>query len=143
MLTPVNRDHYLGTILDGKYEVQEVIGGGGMGLVYKARHLTIDRIVAIKMLHQHLTNSTEALKRFQLEAQALSCLSSPNILTIFEFGLTLEGQPFMVMDYLEGKSLSDLLTEEGPLPVKRALDIFTQICAGLGHAHQKEFSTVI
>ncbi len=65
------------------------------------------------MLHQHLTKSQEALKPFQLEAQALSCLSSPNILTIFEFGVSLEGQPFMVMDYLEGRSLSDILTAEG------------------------------
>jgi len=120
-----------------RYEILEVIGGGGMGLVYKARHRLMNRIVAIKMLHKHMVSSADALKRFQVEAQAASCLSLPNILTIYDFGLTDEGQPYMVMDYLEGASLGDIIEEEGHLPAPRALNIFTQVCAGLSHAHQK------
>lgn len=137
ILTPLMQDRYVGTVLAGRYEVMEVIGGGGMGLVYKARHTMMNRIVAIKMLHSHLTTSPDTLKRFQLEAQAASCLSLPNILTIYDFGVTDEGQPYMVMDYLEGTSLADILEADGHLPVSRSLGIFVQACAGLAHAHQK------
>lgn len=137
ILTPLNDDKLVGTILADRYEVLEVIGGGGMGLVYKARHRLMNRIVAIKTLHRHLISSAETLKRFQLEAQAASCLSLPNILTIYDFGITNEGQPYMVMDYLEGISLSDILEKEGHLSCERFLNIFSQACAGLAHAHQK------
>jgi len=137
ILTPLMHDRHLGTVLAGRYEILEVIGGGGMGLVYKARHTMMNRIVAIKMLHSHLTSSAEALGRFKLEAQAASCLSLPNILQIFDFGVSDEGQPYMVMDYLEGTSLADVLEAEGRLPVLRAVNIFVQACAGLAHAHQK------
>ncbi|HEY9715809.1 MAG TPA: serine/threonine-protein kinase, partial [Chroococcales cyanobacterium] len=137
ILTPLNEEKLVGTVLADRYEVLEVIGGGGMGLVYKARHRLMNRVVAIKTLHRHLISSAETLKRFQLEAQAASCLSLPNILTIYDFGLTGEGQPYMVMDYLEGTSLSDVLDKDGHLPVDRFLGIFSQACAGLAHAHQK------
>jgi serine/threonine-protein kinase len=137
ILTPFGGDDLVGTVLMDRYEILEVIGGGGMGLVYKARHRLMNRIVAIKMLHKHMVSSADALKRFQVEAQAASCLSLPNILTIYDFGLTDEGQPYMVMDYLEGSSLGDIIEEEGHLAAARALNIFTQVCAGLSHAHQK------
>jgi eukaryotic-like serine/threonine-protein kinase len=130
-------DQLVGSVLADRYEIMEVIGGGGMGLVYKARHRLMNRIVAIKMLHKHMISSKDTLKRFQLEAQAASCLSLPNILTVYDFGLTNEGQPYMVMDYLEGTSLSDLLEAEHHLAPDRAVNIFIQACAGLAHAHQK------
>ncbi len=130
-------DQLVGTTLADRYEIMEVIGGGGMGLVYKARHKLMNRIVAIKMLHKHMISSKDTLKRFQLEAQAASCLSLPNILTVYDFGLTNEGQPYMVMDYLEGTSLADVLEEEHHLLPERAVNIFIQACAGLAHAHQK------
>jgi eukaryotic-like serine/threonine-protein kinase len=137
ILTPFVQDDLVGTVLADRYEILEVIGGGGMGLVYKARHRLMNRIVAIKMLHKHMVSSADALKRFQVEAQAASCLSLPNILTIYDFGLSNEGQPFMVMDYLEGCSLGDVIEREGYLTVPRALDIFLQVCTGLAHAHSK------
>lgn len=130
-------DQLVGTTLADRYEILEVIGGGGMGLVYKARHKLMNRIVAIKMLHKHMISSKDTLKRFQLEAQAASCLSLPNILTVYDFGLTNEGQPYMVMDYLEGTSLADVLEEEHHVVPDRAVNIFIQACAGLAHAHQK------
>jgi len=136
ILTPLGKDKYVGTTLQGRYEMMGVIGGGGMGLVYKARHTMMNRIVAIKMLHQHLTSSPDALKRFKLEAQAASCIRVPNILDIYDFGVSDDGQPYMVMDYLEGISLMDILEREKRLPVLRALNIFIQACAGLSHAHQ-------
>ncbi len=130
-------DQLVGTTLADRYDIMEVIGGGGMGLVYKARHKLMNRIVAIKMLHKHMISSKDTLKRFQLEAQAASCLSLPNILTVYDFGLTNEGQPYMVMDYLEGTSLADVLEEEHHLLPERAVNICIQACAGLAHAHQK------
>lgn len=130
-------DQLVGTTLADRYEILEVIGGGGMGLVYKARHKLMNRIVAIKMLHKHMISSKDTLKRFQLEAQAASCLSLPNILTVYDFGLTNEGQPYMVMDYLEGTSLADVLEAEHHVVPERAVSIFIQACAGLAHAHQK------
>lgn len=130
-------DQMVGTVLADRYEILEVIGGGGMGLVYKARHKLMNRIVAIKMLHKHMISSKDTLKRFQLEAQAASCLSLPNILTVYDFGLTGEGQPYMVMDYLEGTSLADVLENEHHVEPDRAVNIFIQACAGLAHAHQK------
>jgi eukaryotic-like serine/threonine-protein kinase len=130
-------DQLVGTVLADRYEILEVIGGGGMGLVYKARHKLMNRIVAIKMLHKHMISSKDTLKRFQLEAQAASCLSLPNILTVYDFGLTGEGQPYMVMDYLEGTSLADMLEKEHHVDPDRAVNIFIQACAGLAHAHQK------
>lgn len=137
ILTPLVTDELVGTVLAERYEILESIGGGGMGQVYKARHTLMNRIVAIKVLHRHLISSGDALKRFQLEAQAASCLSLPNILTIYDFGIASNGQPFMVMDYLEGTSLSSVLKAEGRLSIDRAVAIFNQACAGLAHAHKK------
>jgi len=136
-LTSLTDDALIGTVMADRYEILEVIGGGGMGLVYKARHKLMNRIVAIKMLHKHMISSADTLKRFQLEAQAASCLNLPNILTVYDFGLTNDGQPYMVMDYLEGISLADVIEEEDHIAVDRAVNIFIQACTGLAHAHQK------
>jgi serine/threonine protein kinase len=136
-LTPLSKADLLGTVLDGRYEILEVLGGGGMGLVYKARHSYMKRTVAVKVLHKHMVASTEALKRFRLEAQAVSCLNVPNILTVYDFGVSTQGQPYMVMDYLEGTSLHEVLEAEHNLSVERSLNIFIQICRALEHAHEK------
>lgn len=136
MLMTMNHDERVGTVLSDRYDILEVIGTGGMGTVYKARQRLINRIVAIKMLHRDLINSSDAIRRFQLEAQAASRLSLPNILTIYDFGLTEEGQPYMVMDYLNGNSLDKVLASEPYLVPIRALTIFIQACAALHHAHQ-------
>lgn len=136
-LTPLQQDDLLGTILDGRYEMQEVLGGGGMGLVYKARHRLMNRTVAIKVLHKHMVSSADALKRFRLEAEAVSCLNVPNILTVYDFGVSMQGQPYMVMDYLAGTTLGDVLETEGRLDIVRSLHIFKQVCFALEHAHEK------
>src|SRR4029450_1587391 len=107
-----------------------------MSAVYKARHLLIDRIVAIKVLHSHLVSQATTLKRFQQEANAVSHLSHPNIIAIHDFGISAETQPYLIMDYLEGTSLSDLLEKEGHLSLERAFPIFLEICEALDHAHE-------
>ncbi len=137
LLVAAKQEPLVGSIIEEKYEILEVLGGGGMGVVYKAKHLLMHRTVAIKMLLPEVVASEIALARFQQEAQAASSLSHPNILTVFDFGQTVDGKPYLVMDFLEGRSLSQILEDDGYLPLQRAVPIFIQICAGLAHAHQK------
>ena len=137
LLTPIGKEPKIGEIFGDRYEILGIIGDGGMGKVYKARHNLMKRIVAIKMLLPHLVQSAAALKRFQQEAQAASALNHPNILTVYDFGISDQGMPYLVMDYLEGTSLAALLQEQGHLPVDRTIHIFSQACSALAHAHQK------
>jgi serine/threonine-protein kinase len=131
------QDNLCGTVLGNKYELLEVIGRGGMGLVYRARHNMMNRIVAIKVLNKaHITDSA-SLKRFQIEAQAASALSMAHILTVFDFGVAIDGQPYMVMDLLQGPSLDKVLETEGRLSTERAVKICIQVCEALAHAHAK------
>ncbi len=118
------------------YRVLEMVGGGGMGLVYRAEDLKLGRRVAIKFLPEELGNDPKALERFELEARAASALDHPNICAIFEFGEH-EGQPFLVMPLLKGKTLRDRIAEEAPVPIGTLLDIAVQIADGLDAAHQK------
>jgi serine/threonine-protein kinase len=136
-LTVLAHDRDIGSVIGDRYEILGIVGKGGMGRVYKARHRLMKRIVAIKMLYPNLVSTSSTLKRFQQEAQATSTLSHPNILTVYDFGLTDDGQPYLVMDFLEGISLADVLQEEGNLEVDRCLRIFYQAAAGLAHAHSK------
>jgi len=137
LLTPILVDTLIGTVLADRYEIQEKLGTGGMGLVYKAKHLLMKRLVAIKLMLPQYASNAVALKRFQHEAQAASHLNHPNILTVHDFGVTPQGQPYLVMDLLEGTNLSAVLEADGYLRVDRALNIFAQTCSALAHAHQK------
>lgn len=116
------------------YEFIGEIGSGGMGVIYKAWHSSLKKNVAIKILHQV---NQQTVMRFQREAQAASTLRHDNVIAVLDFGATDEGQPYMVMDFVEGKPLSDLINQRGALPVDSALNIFKQICSGIGHAHGK------
>src|SRR5262249_16807581 len=127
----------IGAVIGDRYEITGVIAGGGMGTIFRAKHQLMKRTVAIKMLHPQMVASASALKRFQQEAEAASCLNHPNILSVFDFGLTAQGKPYVVMACLEGKSLASLLATDAHLPVGRSLKIFVQIAAALAHAHQK------
>jgi serine/threonine protein kinase len=135
ILISVKADNRVGSILSERYEIIDVIKSGGMGTVYKARQLMINRVVAIKMLHQNMLMNNDALKRFRFEAQAASRLGAANILPIYDFGLTPEGQPFMVMPYLDGLSLEEVIAKESLVNALRVLDISIQICAAMSHAH--------
>ncbi|MBX9770632.1 MAG: serine/threonine-protein kinase [Candidatus Obscuribacterales bacterium] len=131
------KDSLIGTTLAGRYKILSKIGRGGMSVVYKGQHLLMDRIVAIKMLHADLISDPVTISRFQQEAKAVSSLTHPNVILIFDFGLSSQGLPYLVMDYLQGESLSDILKRQGHLPVKRCVEIFTQACDALTHAHHK------
>jgi serine/threonine-protein kinase len=127
----------IGTVLAGRYEILEVLGQGGMGVVYKARRKDDNRPIAIKMLHEDLVANDQALKRFEQEELAVSRLNHPHILRVYEFGTTDKGRPFIAAELIEGASLEAVLKEMGRLPVGLAVTLFAQACSGLAHAHKQ------
>jgi serine/threonine-protein kinase len=120
--------------LSEEYEFFEKIGVGAMGIVYKARHKTRDRIFAIKFMNLSII-SEEAIKRFAIEGKAASLLSHPNVILVHAFDTTEHGHPFMVMEYVDGITLADVISADGQIQVDRFLSIFDQVCQGLAHAH--------
>ena len=123
-----------GTRLDD-YEVETLIGSGGMGEVYRARDTRLKRAVAIKVLPQFVSNDPDRLRRFEQEAQAAAALNHPNILAVFQLG-TYQGTPYMVLELLEGQNFRELL-RNGVLPVRLVVDYGGQIARGLAAAHAK------
>ena len=122
---------------EDKYEIMSRLGHGGMGVIYKAKQKSDGVIVALKVLHPHLLNDLESKKRFEQEAAACQDLKHRNLITMLEFGFSKHGQPYMTMEYLEGKPLTDMIEKKGRLEVRKFINIFTQICDGLQHAHLK------
>ena len=118
----------------GKYEILEEIGRGGFAVVYKARDTELDRIVALKVLHSHWTADLNFATRFRREARAAARLRHHSIATVYEVGET-EGQLYIAMEYLPGRTLRALLEAEGALPLERALPILKQIAEALDRAH--------
>lgn len=125
-----------GSQIDGRYELVERLGTGGFGTVFKARHLQLDRPVAVKVLHPRLIEDPEAVKRFQQEAQAVSLLDHPHIIRVFSFGLA-EGLPYMATELLSGTNLFDFTHNNILLQPVTAIPIFLQICQALRHAHER------
>jgi hypothetical protein len=123
-----------GVAIADRFVITGVLGKGGMCTVYKAEDRQLSRVVAVKVLHQHLVHDKNALVRFDREAKAISALEHPNIIRIFSFG-SLGSKPYMVTEYLEGTSLADFLSKNGPLGKELAVPIFLQICDALAHAH--------
>jgi hypothetical protein len=126
------------------YRVLEILGGGGMGIVYKAEDLKLGRMVALKFLPEELDGDLKATERFEIEARAASALDHPNICSIYEFGEH-EARPFIVMQSLAGRSLRDLLSDsplQPPFTVGELFDLAIQIAAGLGAAHNFRLAQV-
>ena len=114
-LKSIDKDPLVGTRLADRYEVLGVVGRGGMGVVYKVRHELMDRFMAVKMLHSHLVSEPEAVKRFHREAKTVSQVKHHHIITLYDFGMSSQRQPYIVMDYLEGTSLKNIIKDEGCL----------------------------
>lgn len=125
----------IGKILGGRYEIISKLGTGGMAVVYKARCTWLDRVVTVKVLRDELTGDEEFVRRFRREAQAVARLSHQNIVNVYDVGQE-DGVHYFVMEYIEGKTLKDLIREEGRLTSEKALEIALQICAALEHAHE-------
>lgn len=124
-----------GEILLGKYRVEEVIGIGGMGRVVKASHLYLQQPVAIKILLPQMHDSQSTVARFLREAQATVRLRSEHIARVMDVGTMPDGAPFMVMEFLEGHDLNQILRHHGPQPAQAVVDLVLQACEGMAEAH--------
>lgn len=125
-----------GTTIGDEIELLELLGSGGSGSVYRARHKLMERICAVKILHASKSGlNAEASLRFQREARLVSSLTHDRIVSVFAFGLTDAGLPYMVMELVAGRTLSAIISEHGPLPLPQAVTIFQQICQALDFAH--------
>jgi serine/threonine-protein kinase len=132
-------DPLIGRVLDTKYELLERLGEGGMGAVYRARRLHIGDEVAVKVLHSDLLLKTQAIERFRREARSAAMISHPNVVSIHDFSdAQTSGAPaYIVMEFVRGSSLYNLLRREGRLPAERTIALMRDICAGVGVAHRQ------
>src|SRR5258708_11294285 len=121
-----------GEIIEGKYRVEKVLGEGGMGVVLAAHHELLDQRVAVKVL---TSSDAKAMSRFSLEAKAMAQLKSEHVARVMDVGALPNGAPFMVMEYLEGCDLGELLRLNGPLPVEEAAGYVLDPIDGLAQAH--------
>ena len=129
-------DNYVGKRLDGRYELQEVIGVGGMAVVYKAYDNIDDRTVAVKILKDEFLASEEFRRRFKNESKAIAVLSHPNIVKVYDvsYGDKLQ---YIVMEYVEGITLKEYIEQQGVISWKETVHFATQVLSALHHAHSK------
>ncbi|MFD1422588.1 serine/threonine protein kinase [Laceyella tengchongensis] len=125
-----------GTVLAGRYQVLERIGGGGMAVVYKGRDSLLDRYVAIKVMNQSFSHDQDAVRRFIREAKAAASMSHANIVNVYDVGRE-DSIYFMVMEYVKGPTLMDMIKKKGRFGAEETIEIAIQICEGIHHAHQK------
>jgi eukaryotic-like serine/threonine-protein kinase len=125
-----------GDLIAGRYELEELVGSGGMSTVFRARDRQLDRRVAIKILHEHYLSDPEYVERFRREARAVAQLSHPNIVTVIDRGED-EGRQYIVFEHVEGENLKELVRRTGRLPVRRALELGVAVADGLAFAHER------
>jgi serine/threonine protein kinase len=129
------KDPLVGQTLAGKYRIEELINEGGMGAVYRATHVLMDKIVAIKVLHPALAADDKIVARFTREAKAASRISHPHALTVTDFGEDESGVVFLVMEYLKGRTLKEVIHSDESMPLPRVVEIIRQVCGALEAAH--------
>lgn len=122
-------------MLDGRYRVIEAVAEGAMGIVYRAERVRLGRVVAVKVLHESLPNELSSRKRFEIEAMAMAKLEHPHCAAVVDVGLH-DDRPFVVMDFVSGQNLKEVITAEAPIPIARAVELLRQILSGLAHAHE-------
>ncbi|NBD26441.1 Stk1 family PASTA domain-containing Ser/Thr kinase [Paenibacillus glycinis] len=127
----------IGHELGGRYEIITRIGGGGMALVYKAHDVLLNRFVAVKVLRQQFVHDEEFIRRFRREAQSAAALSHPNVVSIYDVGQE-DDTHYIVMEYVEGHNLNEIIKERAPLQAEEAVRIAVQICDALEHAHHNQ-----
>ena len=128
-------DSLLGQVLAGKYRIDERLNEGGMGAVYRGTHVLMEKTVAVKVLRPSLAADEKIVARFSREARAASRISHPHALSVTDFGESEDGVVFLVMEYLDGKTLKEIIREEGPMPLPRVVEIIRQVGGALDAAH--------
>src|SRR5216110_2293983 len=128
-------DPLLGQTLAEKYLVEKLIKRGGMGAVYQGKHVLMDKTVAIKVLRPSLAVDDAVVARFSREAKAASRISHPHAVNVTDFGEAENGVVFLVMEYLDGRTLKEIIRSAGPMPLKRAVEIVRQVAGALDAAH--------
>lgn len=132
-------DTVLGTVVAERYLVKARVGSGSSGTVYDVRHVTLQQRMALKLLHHHLCQDPVAVERFRREATTVTHLDHPHIIGVRDFGTAEDGRLFLAMEFLEGRTLAEVLKEDAPLTVPRTLDIVAQVVDALGEAHQSGY----
>ena len=127
----------IGQRLGNRYEILEKLGGGGMALVYKAKDSLLNRVVTVKVLRDEYADDQDFVRRFRQEAQAVASLSHLNIVNIFDVGY-FEGNHYLIMEFIEGQNLKEIIKERAPFSIDETLNIANQICEGLEHAHENK-----
>jgi serine/threonine protein kinase/ankyrin repeat protein len=138
----VGTDGMIGQLLDGKYEIEEFCGRGGMGAVYRATHTGAGRRVAVKVIAPELAGDSEFIERFRREAKTIELLRHPNIVDVTDFGVTGDGEgaqtvAYLVMEYLEGQTLAERLKDRRPMPIDETVGILSQVCDAMNEAHRQ------
>jgi eukaryotic-like serine/threonine-protein kinase len=129
-------DPLVGLVIDGRYRIIDLIGRGGMGAVYRVEHVKMGKIMAVKLLHGELSQDQDLVRRFRREAETVSRLTHINTVSVFDFG-THNGMMFLVMEFIDGRDLAEILRASGPIPFARAAGILIQVCSALVEAHGK------
>ena len=130
-------NHYLGKVLDDRYEIIEIIGTGGMAVVYKAYDRKLNRAVAVKVLKEELRSDTELRRRFHAESEAVARLNHPNVINVFDVSMD-DAHDYFVMELIDGITLKQYMTQRGILSIKEVLHFVIQTLRGLAHAHAKK-----
>ena len=133
-----NRDPLLGKVLEGRYSVDELIARGGMATVYRGTDLRLGRTVALKVLGGVLVNDPDFVDRFTQEARATAALTHPNVVAVHDQGIS-EGFPFLVMEFVQGRTIREIMAQTGPFTSAHALEIISSVLAGLSSAHDAGF----
>ena len=135
MTTMNSNDPLVGHLLDGRYEILRKLARGGMATVYLATDRRLTRTVAVKVMHDNLGSDQDFANRFDREARAAARLSHPNVVSVFDQGND-NGRPYMVMEYVEGSTLRNLITREAPMEPQRALDLLIPVVSAVAAAHE-------
>lgn len=128
-------EEWVGRVVSQRYRVESLIGVGGMGAVFRVKHLALGKTFALKVLHSHYTRDADVISRFMREARAASQTGHPHIIDVLDVGTNDEGDVYFVMELLEGQNLGETIKREGPLAVRRAVHIARQVCQALSAAH--------
>src|SRR2546423_524203 len=128
-------DQLIGQVLAGKYRIDEKIDEGGMGCVYRATHVLMEKVIAVKVLHPALAADDKIVARFTREAKAASRISHPHAINVTDFGESETGIVYLVMEYLRGRTLKDIVRAGGPMPLSRVVELARQVSGALEAAH--------